>query len=230
MSSRGTFLYSSIWPSSTDDRILTEINRIYTQFSHPDVAGEIYPLGGGEGGMFVGGKFGPIVCTPRQIEAITTNEWLGFREEPDSGQEGVGYIQYKATSREQRLNELTKICDWYNTARQEGGYDPYWLAATLERKIISVHPWRDGNGGTARGAMNWSLELDRRPRCAPLCFDDDLLLPETDWAKAVKDGCELYDSFDLQTFLNNPLPQQLYDVLHLQASFNSLSDSEKPPF
>ncbi|WP_304682512.1 Fic family protein [Lactobacillus taiwanensis] len=53
------------------------------------------------------------------------------------------------------LNDMQKLIQWYQEV--EGKEHPVKVAAMLHLKFVTIHPFRDGNGRTARLLMNFEL-------------------------------------------------------------------------
>ncbi|MGW4720798.1 hypothetical protein, partial [Nocardia sp. NPDC004260] len=79
------------------------------------------------------------------------------------------------------------LCDWYNNARRQPGYDPYQVAAEFQKQLISAHAWQgDFHGRHSRVLMNFGLEQAGRPPSAVAEFDHDMLTSSSQWADEVK--------------------------------------------
>ncbi|MFI5539110.1 Fic family protein [Nocardia sp. NPDC051900] len=83
--------------------------------------------------------------------------------------------------------ELQALSDWYNVDRKLPGTDPYQLAAELQRRYISIHPYRDYNGSSSRILMNWSLENHELPPSALSDFDKDIFSTTGEWTDMVRE-------------------------------------------
>ncbi|MEZ6185546.1 MAG: RHS repeat-associated core domain-containing protein [Planctomycetota bacterium] len=60
---------------------------------------------------------------------------------------------------------MDEFLAWYRAAEQ-GGMPPVELAARAFQRLISVHPFADGNGRTARLVMDWVLQRHGLPPAA----------------------------------------------------------------
>lgn len=137
----------------------------------------------------------PVSYTKEEIDNINANDYLAFET---TGDETTGFILYPFSkdggSTEAYVSELLQqVCDWYNTEREKEGTDPHRLAALLQRKLISIHPFLDTNGTVSRLLMNWSLE---NSGVSPSALDNpsnDILTSEDDWTKAVQNGSKKYE-------------------------------------
>ena len=63
--------------------------------------------------------------------------------------------EYKTISPDQVQNEMIRFDNWL--ADRYGQENPILLAAEVHRKLVYIHPYLDGNGRTARLAMNCIL-------------------------------------------------------------------------
>ncbi|MEV3965668.1 Fic family protein [Nocardia sp. NPDC050193] len=102
-----------------------------------------------------------------------------------------GGIQFVVPSKEIE-GELQSLCDWYNKARAHRGTEPYRLAAELQQRFVSIHPWPDHNGRSSRLLMNWSLERDNLPPSAPSDFNKDFFSTADEWTDQVRAGSHAY--------------------------------------
>lgn len=136
----------------------------------------------------------PVTYTDEEIESIKQNPYLMFQE---AGGKNTGFIHYPFSKEGEDpqahiQNLLQEVCDWYNGEKAKPGTDPYKLAALLQRKMISIHPFYDANGTTSRVLMNWALETNG---VAPSALDNpsnDVLTDENSWVDAVKKGGSKY--------------------------------------
>lgn len=149
----------------------------------------------------------PVEYTDEQIKAIRENPFLSFEQKGDSP--NIGFIKYPNTYNQEVINSLSPkaryhfdktkktaalveallmdLCDWYNEERTKH-HNPYGLAAELQRRYISIHPFEDVNGRTSRLLMNWSFENDGANPSILFEPGDDILLSQKQWAGEVKDG------------------------------------------
>ncbi|MFE6862327.1 Fic family protein [Nocardia sp. NPDC057668] len=86
-------------------------------------------------------------------------------------------------SPENARTELQSLCEWYNSEKGEPGADPYRLAAELQQRFTSIHPWNDYNGRCSRLLMNWSLKRHGLPPSAPNDFNNDLFSTPKQWTE-----------------------------------------------
>jgi len=133
--------------------------------------------------------------TNEQIESIKQNPHLVF--EPTDGA-NTGFIHYPFTKDGQNTRQyieelLEEVCTWYNAEIKNPNADPHRLAAILQRRIISIHPFLDANGTTSRLLMNWSLE---KTGAAPSAIDNpssDITTSEDEWTQTVRNGSKKYE-------------------------------------
>src|SRR3989338_6455374 len=87
------------------------------------------------------------------------------------------------------------LCDWYNQERQKD-HDPHQLAASLQRKFVSIHPFVDVNGRLSRLLMNWSLENDGVNPSIVFEPGNDILTADADWVEEVRSGSLLHQTLE----------------------------------
>jgi hypothetical protein len=152
-----------------------------------------------------------------KITVINENPYLKFIEtpvpegkiaRPDATK--WGYIQYPRVGDADFMNSLPDhikaklsprptnqelvqvlvedVIDWYNTQSNLPGVDRIALAAELQRRLISVHPFGDANGRLSRIVMNWSLENAGYPAPRIVNFNADIESPLEQWIETVRNG------------------------------------------
>lgn len=91
--------------------------------------------------------------------------------------------------------ELQSVADWYNdTTSRPGYYDPYGVAAELQRRLVATHPFlTDYNGRWSRELMNLSLERDGLSPSAHDDFDKDLYSRLPDYTEHIREGSHQYE-------------------------------------
>ncbi len=87
---------------------------------------------------------------------------------------------------------LTDTATWYNAEKTREDHDPYELAAGLQQRVVSIHPFNDVNGRLSRLLMDWSLENDGVHPSILEEPSNDILTEQRQWAVEVKKGSEQY--------------------------------------
>lgn len=130
----------------------------------------------------------PRPLTERERAFVEANPHLELTP-PGTYPMMFGGIRYRVSSQRQAHAELSALSDWYNGERGRPGTDPYRLAAELQQRFVSIHPWNfDFNGRSSRLLMNWSLENSGLPPSAPRDFDRDLFSTPAEWTAMVREG------------------------------------------
>jgi Fic family protein len=83
-------------------------------------------------------------------------------------------------------HKLDEFLSWYATGRGTG--DPVAFAAEAQHRLISIHPFADGNGRLSRLVMDHALQADGLP---PSLLRDpgmDYLVTSEVWAEEVRRG------------------------------------------
>lgn len=177
---------------------IRELHTKLTQRSDPKIPGRIRDVGV-IGASYDDGKK-PVTYTPEQIKAIEQNPLLSFRREPpDDEASTTGFIVYPhpksgTETQEAIAKDLDELCEWFNTAKKQGSYNPHIIAGLLQHRLISLHPFLDGNGRLTRVLMNWSLENDGE---APSVIDnpgEDILTDEDTWISYIEQGSKQYQA------------------------------------
>lgn len=163
---------------------MTELHRRVAQFTMPHLGGVTSPSGR------LGIKLGTF--TDRELAAIEANPYLGHLPQ-GTVPLGRDYSAIVYRTRPKAIKgELQALSDWYNNARKLPGTDPHWLAAELQRRYVSIHPWSDYNGRSSRILMNWSLENHGLPPSAPSDFNKDLYSTSEEWTGMVRAGSDSF--------------------------------------
>jgi len=140
----------------------------------------------------------PVTYTTGQVKAIEQNPQLTFlRVPPKDNDSTTGFIIFPhsspiAQTREEITKDLKQLCEWFNNVKKQESYNPHIVAGILQHRLISLHPFMDGNGRLTRVLMNWSLENDGE---TPSVIDnpsEDILTDEETWISYVSDGSKKY--------------------------------------
>ena len=70
----------------------------------------------------------------------------------------------------------------------ESTMNPIELAATFQRKMVTIHPFANGNGRTTRLIMDYILQLHGLPPAAGLATTNEMSLTNAQWVKVVYDA------------------------------------------
>lgn len=197
---------------------LVAIHKKLTQRTNAEIGGRIRSV------AVVGGDYktlgDPVVYSQEEYQALQDNPLLSFiprGKEPTSGL--IGYpaivrswdkksnldlsqftpeqqikIAASTTTQELITTLLGDTCEWYNQARQNPNTDPYALAAELQRRLVSIHPFEDMNGRTSRLVMQQVLENQGVSPSALYDPSMDILTSQEAWTEYVKEWSEGYDS------------------------------------
>ena len=87
----------------------------------------------------------------------------------DDSQNALAYLDGKYVEA-----AMQNFMDWYTNFKDH--IPPIELAARAYQKLISIHPFHDGNGRTARLVMNWILQKSGFPPVALLSSEIDVAL------------------------------------------------------
>lgn len=131
--------------------------------------------------------------TEAEIAVIEENPELTYFP-PPAGLGDHGYIKYPSFDTQDAVRgKLQELCDWYNAAVRDPEHDPYEVAAMLQHRFVSIHPWQyDYSGRTSRLLMNWSLESSGLWPAVIEDYDRDLFTRPEDWVRFVQEGSERY--------------------------------------
>ncbi|MFP5439252.1 MAG: Fic family protein [Bacteroidia bacterium] len=105
-----------------------------------------------------------LLKEPYEVDAITpdgkpTKKLIKvgtYKSSPNHVQTKTGEIFYFATP-EETPAKMADLLDWYTERVEAHDLNPILLAAEFHYKFISIHPFDDGNGRTARIIMNFIL-------------------------------------------------------------------------
>lgn len=81
---------------------------------------------------------------------------------------------------------LDDFFGWY--ARTRGTGDPAAFAAEAQRRLVSIHPFADGNGRVSRLVMDHALQGEGLPPALLRDVDLDYMVSADAWADEVRDG------------------------------------------
>lgn len=173
-------------------QFIIDLHRRLTQHSNPANSGKI------RGSKVYGADYNdsskPVTYDPEQVRTLEANSHLTFKKVyPEDENCTTGFILYPNASSEKETEQLItaalqELCGWFNNEKKKRDYDPHALAARLQHRLVSIHPFSDGNGSLSRLLMNWSLENDGE---FPGILDNpnaDLLTEEGVWITKVKAG------------------------------------------
>lgn len=135
---------------------------------------------------------------------------------------------YISTS--QLLRELLEeTCRWYAQTRLEVA-DTTHIAAMLQRKIVSIHPFEDGNGRLSRLLMQWVLTLGNEYLSILQHPEDDLYFDEDSWKTEVEQGQrELIELIGRQFYSEYASPGQSIHGHQKLAYFQFYQKHTPPP-
>lgn len=138
-----------------------------------------------------------VTYTEEQVSNIKGNPYLAFRRTSLEENETTGLIVYpnatdETDTQKMVMKMMEDLCRWFNREKAKESYDSYEIAALLQRKLVSIHPFYDRNGTLSRLLMNWSLENDGE---FPSMLDnpnDDILNSERGWISEVRKGSKSF--------------------------------------
>ena len=140
----------------------------------------------------------PVEYKPEQVKAIEENPFLRFeRVVTDNEKSNTGFIIYPhdesgALTQEAITKDLEELCNWFNNEKKQQSYDPYKVAAQLQQKLVSLHPFLDNNGRLSRVVMNWSLENDGESPSVNDNPSNDILTSDNEWVEIIRAGGKRY--------------------------------------
>lgn len=135
--------------------------------------------------------FSPLTREPitkSTLEGFKNNPLVKFWELPfplskPNAHRGLIIFPGRKKARE----ELKKLITWYH--QNEKSMNPIELAAVFQRRLVSIHPFYNGNGRVSRLFMNKILEMNGLPPSTVSNFKMDLYSPtEKDWVLEVERG------------------------------------------
>lgn len=172
--------------------LMLGMHAAYTASINSSLAGEILSESCYISGSSADKTLGHVPMNHTTISAVRSNPYVTFV--PASASDiSKGWIRYGfGMNMHTRQKALQQVCNWYNEARYTYP-DQVLLAAQLQRRIVSLHPFPLAvNGRPSRVLMNWSLENAQLPASAPSDFDDDVLVGLPRWRHEVAKGIHRY--------------------------------------
>ncbi|MCX4097982.1 Fic family protein [Nocardia sp. alder85J] len=197
-------------------RFMTEINQRAGQFGPQD------------SGVFAEGTRWAVLGRPLTAEEAHTVEANPHLLHIEPGTPPLGNmsaVSYERKDAAAIRNELQSLSDWYNNARGAPGTDPYRLAAELQQRFVSIHPFTDYNGRSSRLLMNWALEREGLSPSVLPNFDRDILATSDEWAETVRAGSRTFaeraDRLDRLGASADPV--EIFGLQRLRALYNGHS-------
>jgi hypothetical protein len=167
------------------------------------------------------------------VTAADTENPLSFYGAPTSPRalKPHGVILYSRWSGPEAVQgELQRIADWYNEVKADPAHDPFELAAGLQQRVISLHPFQDFSGRTSRTLMNWSLRNDGQWPSAIRDFDRDIYSSPSEWTRAVREGSARYGGWARKITAPDAAtdPLEVFDLRRLQPRFDAYPNKPAP--
>ncbi len=120
-------------------------------------------------------------------ESVLGNPLLKFIELPfPLSRKGARRGIISCVDHDQITIEMNKLLSWYNENKDKA--DPIHLAAQFQRRLVSIHPFVDGNGRTSRLIMDRILAEHDLPPALIRDMDMDLYLSPQEWEASVRQG------------------------------------------
>jgi hypothetical protein len=146
----------------------------------------------GKGGLGAGRDWSAL--TPEQVITLKRNPVInlldvgGADAELTLRQQADGYMTAViAYPPEQTVQEhLDEFFAWY--AESLNTLDPTELAATAQRRLVSIHPFCDGNGRVSRLVMDDALQRARLPPALLADPNADFMVSKQEWIGQVRAG------------------------------------------
>ncbi|WP_174557457.1 Fic family protein [Nocardia vaccinii] len=201
---------------------ISELHQRVAQFGMPDA------------GVFVQGERWFINGKPftlDEISAIEANPYLiHIHEGTVPLERNIGAVSYRITDPDSIRHELQSLSDWYNEARARPGSDPYRLAAELQQRFISIHPFRDYNGRSSRLLMNWALEREGLSPSILPDFNRDIFSTTDQWTDVVRSGSRTFaeHSHRLQQLGSAADPVQTFGLQRLRELYRNYEGEVEP--
>lgn len=192
---------------------MLDIHAAYARAVDTAQAGILLSEGSYISGSSVDRTLGYVAMTDTSIAAVRANPFVSFKPAPERDA-ARGWLVY-GTGMNGRLRRkaLQQICNWYNQSEQ-AYEDRVLLAAQLQRRVVSLHPFPACiNGRPSRALMNWSLENSNLPQSSPYDFDDDVIVDLWQWRSKVLDGMQRYKRFGQRSLSGRTNPAELFGIL-----------------
>ena len=146
----------------------------------------------GKGGLGAGGDWSAL--TPEQVITLKRNPVInlldvgGANAELTLRQQADGYLTAViAYPPEQTVQgHLDEFFAWYGESLSM--LDPTELAATAQRRLVSIHPFCDGNGRVSRLVMDDALQRAGLPPALLADPNVDFMVSKKDWIEQVRAG------------------------------------------
>ncbi|MCX6783664.1 MAG: Fic family protein [candidate division WWE3 bacterium] len=90
-------------------------------------------------------------------------------------------------------NEEAKLKADLDPSQREKDLQVIKIAAELQQRIVSIHPFRDGNGRLSRLLMNYVLEKHGVAPSIIELGDQDIFYTPEEWAKLVEEGTNKHE-------------------------------------
>ncbi|MEU7769110.1 hypothetical protein AB0B25_28995 [Nocardia sp. NPDC049190] len=123
------------------------------------------------------------------------------------------------------------LCDSYNSARRQPGFDPYQRAAEFQKRFVSAHVWPgEFHGRHSRVLMNFILEQAGKPPSAVAEFDNDLFTSSAEWGYDVAAGGDRYLRWQdkLEQSGGNIDPVDLFDLRPMMQRYQQMGGELSP--
>lgn len=136
----------------------------------------------------------PVKCVSR-YNSVVFNESEWKEENVTFTKSGVtrqcGYIKYVEAARiseslQDFVNDHMKTLDSFSSKEQKA--DALLMASRVQRWVVSIHPFFNGNGRIARLMMDYALNSLGLPTPILSNHSDDLYKSESEWAAEIAHG------------------------------------------
>ena len=146
----------------------------------------------GSGGIGLGEMFSAL--SPEQIAILNSNPHLrlhmrgmsDFVLTPEQVAAGFETAIIAYPNANELARRLDDFFSWY--AAGLGAGDPVVFAAEAQRRLVSIHPFADGNGRLSRLVMDHALQVEGLPPSLLRDPDLDYMVTSEVWAEEVRRG------------------------------------------